>query len=258
MYVRGEFDHINPSIMNRAIKKVFLTGGTAGIGRATLLLLAQKGYQIVAIGRDPAKKEDVLADARELGVEEYVGVILQDLANTDALEKLLPQIWADDGPFDVLINNAALGFDSIQGKSAAEISYLVNTNLTSYLYLSGFFLEQMVRKQIQGDIIHIGSMSADTRERNSSGYVATKSGIQGFSEALRKEANPHGIRVSLIEPGAVGTDIQAPSPKEQRELQKQEEMLTAEDIARAIAFVLEQDRRISISEMQIKPLRQYI
>lgn len=59
-------------------------------------------------------------------------------------------------------------------------------------------------------------MSADTRDAENSGYVATKSGIQGFSEAFRKEANPKGIRVSLIEPGAVGTDMQPQTPEEQQ------------------------------------------
>jgi NADP-dependent 3-hydroxy acid dehydrogenase YdfG len=101
-------------------------------------------------------------------------------------------------------------------------------------------------------------MSADTRDGNSSGYVATKSAIQGFTEALRKEANPHNIRVSLVEPGAVGTDMQSSSPQEQRVLQDKREMLHAEDIARAILFILAQDRRVSVSEIQIKPLRQFI
>jgi NADP-dependent 3-hydroxy acid dehydrogenase YdfG len=135
---------------------------------------------------------------------------------------------------------------------------LIKTNIGAYLLLSGFFLEQMAGYGIEGDIINIGSMSADTRDGNSSGYVATKSAIQGFTEALRKEANPHNIRVSLVEPGAVGTDMQSSSPQEQRVLQDKREMLHAEDIARAILFILAQDRRVSVSEIQIKPLRQFI
>lgn len=244
--------------MSNTNKKVFLTGGTAGIGRALLLLMAEKGYQIFAIGRDAEKKADLSTDIRERQLEAQIHIHLLDLADTSALEKELPEIWAKHGPFDILINNAALGFDGVEGKNMAEIAYLVNTNLTAYLYLSGFFLERMAEAQIQGDIIHIGSMSADTRDAESSGYVATKSGIQGFSEAFRKEANPKGIRVSLIEPGAVGTDMQPQTPEEQRKLQQKEEMLTAEDIAAAVLFVLEQDRRVSISELQIKPSRQYI
>src|SRR5690606_13520424 len=129
--------------MSKRNKKVFLTGGTAGIGRALLLLMAEKGYHIFAIGRDAEKKADLSTDIRERQLEAQIHIHLLDLADTSALEKELPEIWAEHGPFDILINNAALGFDGVEGKSMAEIAYLVNTNLTAYLYLSGFFLERM-------------------------------------------------------------------------------------------------------------------
>ncbi|HMR18450.1 MAG TPA: SDR family oxidoreductase [Sphingobacterium sp.] len=239
-------------------RKVFITGGTAGIGRATALLLAQKGHDVFTIGRDPSKKAGLLKDAREYGIEDRIKVLLQDLSDTELLEKTLPDIWDTNGPFDVLINNAGLAFDGVRQVDSASVDYLIKTNMGAYLYLSGFFTDRMIDHNIEGDIINVGSMSADTREGDSSGYVATKSGIQGFTEALRKEANPHNIRVSLVEPGAVGTDMQPPSPEEQRALQDKLEMLKAEDIAHAIFFILEQDRRVSISEIQIKPLRQFI
>lgn len=239
-------------------QKVFLTGGTAGIGRATALLLAEKGYEVFIIGRDSEKLEDFLQDAEQRGVRERIDFLLQDLTDGAALEKVLPQLWETHGPFHVLINNAGLGFGGVRESEPSRLRYVVNTNLEAYLLLSGFFADQMIKAGIEGDIINIGSMSADTRESKSSGYVATKSGIQGFTEAFRKEVNPHNIRVSLIEPGAVGTDMQPPSPEEQRELEEKREMLKAEDIAHAIQFILQQDRRIAIVEMRIKPLRQFI
>lgn len=239
-------------------KKVFLTGGTAGIGRATALQLASKGYYVFIIGRNADKLEDFLKDAQHRGVRDSIGYLLQDLTDQQALERLLPELWSSYGPFDVLINNAALGFGGVYGVEADRLYYMTKTNLDAYLFLSGFFAEQMEKAGIAGDIINIGSMSADGREGKSSGYVATKAGIQGFTEALRKELNPKNIRVSLIEPGAVGTDMQPSSPEEQRQLEEKLEMLKAEDIAHAIEFVLKQDRRVSIVEMQIKALRQFI
>src|SRR4051795_7478334 len=97
-----------------------------------------------------------------------------------------------------------------------------------------------MRKHGGGHIVNVGSMSADVREKGSSVYVATKSGIQGMSEALRKEVNPLGIKVSLIEPGAVGTDMQQSqySPQEQREQIEQQAMLRAEDIAACVLYVI--------------------
>lgn len=102
--------------MSNINKKVFLTGGTAGIGRALLLLMAEKGYQIFAIGRDAEKKADLSTDIRERQLEAQIHIHLLDLADTSALEKELPEIWAEHGPFDILINNAALGFDGVEGK----------------------------------------------------------------------------------------------------------------------------------------------
>lgn len=101
-------------------------------------------------------------------------------------------------------------------------------------------------------------MSADVREENSSVYVATKSAIQGFSEALRKEVNPLGIKVSLIEPGAVDTDMQEDDPAEKKEQVKRFEMLKEEDVAWSILFCLAQPKRTDIVKLQIRPHLQLI
>jgi NADP-dependent 3-hydroxy acid dehydrogenase YdfG len=101
-------------------------------------------------------------------------------------------------------------------------------------------------------------MSADVREQGSSVYVATKSGIQGFSEALRKEVNRDGIKVTLIEPGSVGTDMQQPSPEEQRQKEEKGEMLRAEDIAACVYYCLIQPQRCDVVEVRIRPHLQEI
>lgn len=243
---------------NNVNKKVFITGGTAGIGKATTLLLAENGYHIFLIGRDSEKIEDLREDAAKSGLGKKIHCQVLDLDDTKKLKKDLPQIWNDHGPFSVLINNAGIGFGGVRAADFDSLEYLIHTNLGSYLKLSSFFSDKMVTHKIAGDIINVGSMSADTRDAESSGYVATKAGIQGFTEALRKELNPHDIRVSLIEPGAVGTDLQKQSSKEQLELEEKMEMLQAEDIAKIILFVLQQERRTSIVEIKVKPLRQFI
>ena len=243
---------------NAVNKKVFITGGTAGIGRATALLLADNGYHIFLIGRNSEKMEDLRKDAAKRGLTQKIRCQVLDLDNTQKLQEALPKIWTDHGPFSILINNAGIGFGSVRAADFDSIEYLIHTNLGSYLKLSSFFSDKMVKQKIAGDIINIGSMSADIRDAESSGYVATKAGIQGFTEALRKELNPHNIRVSLIEPGAVGTDLQKQSSKEQLALAEKMEMLQAEDISKIILFVLQQERRTSIVEIKVKPLRQFI
>src|SRR5690606_6636658 len=117
---------------------------------------------------------------------------------------------------------------------------VLHINLLGYMAFTHEAAIRM-REQGSGHIINIGSMSADEREKGSSIYVATKAGIQGFSEALRKEVNPLGIKVSLIEPGAVGTDMQGQfSPEEQRKEEASLKMLKAEDIAACILYILSQ------------------
>ena len=91
-----------------------------------------------------------------------------------------------------------------------------------------------------GHIVNIGSMSADLREAGSEVYVATKAGIQAFSESLRKTANKQGIRVTLIEPGAVATPIQEKSPQEEKRKIEAMEMLLPQDIARCVLWCLQQ------------------
>ena len=98
----------------------------------------------------------------------------------------------------------------------------------------------------QGHIVNIGSMSADVREKGSSVYVTTKAAIQGFSEALRKEVNPLGIKVTLIEPGSVGTDMQPESPAEQRQKEEKMEMLKAEDLAACVLYTITQPKRCDV------------
>lgn len=97
-------------------------------------------------------------------------------------------------------------------------------------------------------------MSADVEEESSSVYVATKSGVHGFSASLRKEVNPYGIELSLIEPGAVDTDMQAENTEKKKKNVKKHTMLAADDIATAVLYCLSQPERCdSIIELKIRP-----
>jgi NADP-dependent 3-hydroxy acid dehydrogenase YdfG len=159
---------------------------------------------------------------------------------------------------DILINNAALGYGPITDGGYPEWEYILKTNLLGYMAMTHEAVERM-KASGWGHIVNIGSMSADVREKDSSVYVATKAGIQGFSEALRKEVNPIGIKVTLIEPGAVGTDMQSQySPAEQRERIEKMKMLRAEDIAACLLYTITQPKRCDVVSLQIRPHLQEI
>jgi NADP-dependent 3-hydroxy acid dehydrogenase YdfG len=250
---RSLFDY-QPESVNT--KSVLITGGTTGIGRATAILLAAQGAQVMIFGRQEQELDDTMNDIRRAGGE--VLGLTADTANPADIRRVFQEVDRQMGQLDILINNAALSYNSIMEGGYEDWQYIVNTNLLGYMAMSREAIERM-KTSGWGHIVNVGSMSADVREKNSSVYVATKSGIEGFSEALRKEVNPLGIKVTLIEPGAVGTDMQDQySPEEQRQKEEEMEMLKAEDIAACILYTITQPKRCDVVMMQIRPHLQSI
>ena len=161
------------------------------------------------------------------------------------------------GGVDILINNAALGADGITEEEYENIRYILETNILGYISFAKEAVKRMTIQQ-RGHIVNIGSMSAETHEETGTVYVATKSAVRGFSAALRKEVNPLGIKVSLIEPGAVSSDMQPGTREEHRWKIQKMEMLEAEDIAMSILFCLSQPKRCDIVSLQARPHLQII
>jgi short-subunit dehydrogenase len=238
-------------------KRVLITGGTTGIGREITILLTALGAKCVIAGRNQEQIDETKATVERLGSNGSSQGIVTDLSNKEDIERMFNYVDEHLGGLDILINNAALGYGSVTEGGYEEISYIVQTNLTAYLACSQYAIQRMEAAG-KGHILNIGSMSADVREEGSSVYVATKAGIQGFSEALRKELNPKNIKVTLIEPGAVDTDMQPGSESEKQEQMDNLEMMPAEDIGMAVAFCLAQHERCDIVGMQIKPHLQII
>ena len=250
---RSLFDY-QPESVNT--KTVLISGGTTGIGRATAILLAAQGAQVMLFGRHEQELNDALNDIRRSGGE--VLGLTADTSNPENIQRVFQEVDRQMGGLDILINNAALGYNSIMDGTYEDWQYIVNTNLLGYMAMTHEAIERM-KANGSGHIVNIGSMSADVREKGSSVYVATKSGIEGFSEALRKEVNPLGIKVTLIEPGAVGTDMQDQyPPEEQRQKEEKMEMLKAEDIAACILYAITQPKRCDIVTLQIRPHLQSI
>src|SRR4051812_19779802 len=235
-------------------KGILVTGGTTGIGRAIALLLASAGARVLTFGRHQDELDDAMADLREVSQE--VHGLIADVTASEDIRRVFAEADRTLGRLDVLINNAALGAESIVDGSYNDWEYVVRTNLLGYMACAHEAIVRM-KKQGAGHILNIGSMSADVREKGSSIYVATKSGIQGFSEALRKEVNAQGIKVTLIEPGAVGTDMQ-PEKESHASKAARGEMLKAEDIAACVHYCLTQPRRCDVVAVSIRPHRQEI
>ena len=235
-------------------KNILITGGTTGIGRGTALLLARLGANVMITGLDEQHLKDALNDLYKEAKGEVYDVIA-DLSTEEGVSAIFRAADSHFDKLDILINNAALPAGNVEDGSYAEWQRVISTNLLAYAACTALALERM---KGDGHIVNIGSMSADVREETGSIYVATKSGIQGFSEALRKEVNKGGIKVTLIEPGAVDTDMQGQPTQEKKEKVENLEMLTADDIAMSVLYCLSQPKRCDVVELKVRPHLQII
>ncbi|RYE59002.1 MAG: SDR family oxidoreductase [Sphingobacteriales bacterium] len=243
---------------NNAIagKKIIVTGGTTGIGRGIAILLNSLGAKCLICGRNQEQLDETLAILNSANQSESVGLTV-DLARAEEVKKLFEFADKELGEIDILINNAAIGYGSVLDGEYEDWQYVINTNLLAYLACSKEAIKRMEASG-GGQIVNIGSMSADVREEKSSVYVATKAGIQGFSDSLRKEINAKGIKLTLIEPGAVDTDMQEAPAAEKSKMIANQEMIKAEDIARAVMFCIAQPEACEIVDLKIRPHMQII
>jgi NADP-dependent 3-hydroxy acid dehydrogenase YdfG len=232
--------------------QVLISGGTTGIGRATALLLARNGARVFIFGRHERELLDALNDAQ--GVPGKVEGTIADQSRREDVEQVFR--WLDERTdrLDVMINNAAIGGDDVMDGTDADINYLVQTNICGYIYCTRHAIRRMKPRKA-GHIINIGSISAEKRKAGGEVYTATKSANRAFSESLRKGVQECGIKVTLVEPGLVGTDLIEVPPAEQREQEQHLEMMRAEDIAEVVCYCLVQSPRAVVTMLQIEPFR---
>lgn len=232
-----------PSLHGR---RVLISGGTTGIGRAIAVLLASEGAKVFVCGRDENHLADAISRIREVGEGDGLSI--------DLTERGAPQRFVDAGSdflggVDVAVINAAVPAEALL--EADDLDYQIAADFTQYLQTTRYAAEKM---GAGSDIVLIGSMSAVSKKGGNSIYTAAKSGIQGFAPALREELAEKDIKVGLIEPGFTGADFQYPEfpPEKQVEEINKQTMLRAEDIAVATHFMLTQPRRTAVSLIRVE------
>ena len=229
-------------------KRVVVTGGTTGIGRAIVRSLASQGARVVTLGRDENALKDALDAMADLPGE--VHGIAADLATREGVERLFAEADARLGGVDALVSNAALGAEPIDEMADDDWRYVVEVNLVAAMAATRAALARLGKG---GQIVIVGSISAEIHAPGESVYSATKAGLQGFAETLRKEVEERGLRVTLVEPGTTGSDMQKASDDEQREEIAKARMLRAEDVAEAVDFILSRPPRVDVVTLRLEP-----
>jgi 3-oxoacyl-[acyl-carrier protein] reductase len=224
-----------------------VTGGSRGIGRAIALRLANLGASVGICGRDVKALE---ATGEEL--RKATGRVLStaaDVTKASDVAAVVEKTEAALGPISILINNAGIGlFGPAHEKSEDDFDRVLSTNLKSVFLVSSAVVPSMIR-QGRGDIINISSLAGRNTFAGGGLYCASKWGLQGLTGCMAEDLREHGIRVGVICPGSVATEFSGRGPKDASKV------LTANDVAHAVAMMVTQGPQSFVSEVHIRPLR---
>ena len=243
---------------NLAGRTAVITGASSGIGEATARALAAEGAAVALLARRAGRIEDLAAEITAAGGKAVACVA--DVQDRDAVLRAADIVGAALGPVHILVNNAGVMLLSpFAAGKVDEWRRMIDTNLTGVLLVSDVFLPQLVAAQ--GDIVNISSVAGRTTGPNRSVYNATKWGLTAWSDALRKELIQASVRVIVVEPGAVATELTDHISDDHIREDTQGfydsvGALQAKDIAAAIAFAVGQPHRVSLNEILIRPTGQ--
>jgi NADP-dependent 3-hydroxy acid dehydrogenase YdfG len=239
-------------------KTAIVTGASSGIGEATAAALAGAGAKMAIVARR-ADRLDALA-ASIAGQGGSTLKFAADVANPADRERIVQGTIAEWGRLDILCNNAGVMLLSpVAEASTDEWRQMIEINLVALMSLCKLALPHL--KASAGHIVNVSSVAGRIANPTASAYAATKFGVGAFSESLRREVYSDRVRVTVVEPGMVNTELgdrmsneAARAGLEQRRTTM--EGLRPEDIASAILYAVSQPQRVSINEILIRPTDQ--
>jgi NADP-dependent 3-hydroxy acid dehydrogenase YdfG len=241
-------------------KVAVITGASSGIGEATAVALAEQGAAVALAARRRERMEDVAKRIRAGGGNAEVFDV--DVSEEDAALGLLNGAKEKLGGVDILVNNAGVMLlGPVQNADTDQWRQMVGVNCLGLLYCTHAAIPLM-QERGGGHIVNIASVAGRQASLGSAVYNLTKFGVVGFSEGLRQEVLHSNIRVTVIEPGFVETELHGHNKLQivvdaiEKMREKVGDVLTSEDIANAIAYAVTQPGRVNVNEILVRPTKQ--
>lgn len=241
-----------------------VTGASSGIGEATTRALAEHGASVAGAARRKDRLERLAAEIHRGGGRALA--IEADLTDQAQARAAVERTVGELGRLDILVNNAGVMLlGPIENAPAEEWERMVSLNMLGVLYATHAALPHLLRAAEDSprrvaDLVNISSVAGRVARSGAGVYNLTKFGIGAFSESLRQEVTGRHVRVSLVEPGAVRTELASHVRPEVREQAMSRfagiERLEAEDIADAIAYIVTRPRHVAVNELLVRPTEQ--
>lgn len=232
-------------------KVALVTGASSGIGEATARLLVSEGMRVVLVAR---RRERIDALAAELGSN--ARAMAADVADPAQVATVFDRVRECFGGLDLLFNNAGLGVNApFEQSDPADWTRMIDVNLYGVLHCTKAAIP-LLRGRPGAMICSVSSVGGRYGTANWSVYSATKFAVVGFHDALRKELGEEGIRVAVIEPGAVRTEFGANVADAMQERWAQLDAMAGEDVAQALVYAFAQPARVLVEEILLRPVKQ--
>jgi NADP-dependent 3-hydroxy acid dehydrogenase YdfG len=240
-------------------KVAVITGASSGIGEATAEALAAERAAVVVAARREERLENLVERINGDGGKALA--VACDVTEEEQAHTLVRKAKEEFGQVNILVNNAGvMQLSEVEKGLSDEWRTMFEVNVLGLLYATEAAIEVM-KEQGSGHLINISSLASRGTRPGLGVYSGTKMAVNGISEALRQELLEDNIRVTMVEPGAVETELpEHITDEEAREglntMLEQLDPLKAEDIANAIVYVVTQPQRVSINEILIRPTHQ--
>ena len=237
-------------------KIALVTGATSGIGWATAVVLANRGYDLIICGRRKERLEELAAQVSVKTLQ-----LTFDVREREAVEKALESIPAEWQSIDVLINNAgnAHGLSKLQDGSVEDWDAMIDINVKGLLYVTKAIVPGMIERG-SGHVVNIGSIAGKEVYPNGNVYCASKHAVDAINNGMRLDLLGTGVKVSQVCPGLVETEFSLVRFKgdstRSDSVYQGFDPLTAKDIAELIEFIVTRPAHVNIADTLVLPSAQ--